>query len=134
MTELERKALLGDPEAQKQCTEQGIILSCPFCGRKVFISDASRSSRCTEATFECGSCDFELTIMQYHLGDADLNPSPLAQYNTRVAPPIGKCKDCQYTCPGSDDSYIVCVMHGHAVKDDGWCNEFEPKEPNHGTL
>lgn len=32
MTELERRALLGDPEAQEQCTRQGIVLACPFCG------------------------------------------------------------------------------------------------------
>lgn len=32
MTELERQALLGSAEAQKQCTEHGIILPCPWCG------------------------------------------------------------------------------------------------------
>ena len=30
--ELIRRALLGDQEAQKECTEKGIVLSCPFCG------------------------------------------------------------------------------------------------------
>lgn len=32
MKELERRALMGDKEAQKLCTEQGIVLPCPFCG------------------------------------------------------------------------------------------------------
>lgn len=34
MTELERKALLGDKGAQRECTEEGIVLPCPFCGEK----------------------------------------------------------------------------------------------------
>ena len=32
MTELERRALLGDAEAQRECTEKGIVLPCPFAG------------------------------------------------------------------------------------------------------
>lgn len=31
MTELERKALLGDQEAQRECTEKGIVLPCSRC-------------------------------------------------------------------------------------------------------
>lgn len=38
MTELERRALLGDKEAQKECTEKGIVLPCPFCGGKAKAS------------------------------------------------------------------------------------------------
>lgn len=34
MTDLERRALLGDQEAQKECTEKGIALPCPHCGAK----------------------------------------------------------------------------------------------------
>ena len=34
MTDLVRRALLGDAEAQKECTEQGIAPPCPFCSKK----------------------------------------------------------------------------------------------------
>ena len=34
MTDLERRALLGDKQAQEECTEKGIVLPCPFCGGK----------------------------------------------------------------------------------------------------
>lgn len=37
MKEIERRALMGDKEAQKECTEQGIILPCPWC--KCEVSD-----------------------------------------------------------------------------------------------
>lgn len=35
MTELERRALMGDKKAQEECTEKGIVLPCPFCGKKL---------------------------------------------------------------------------------------------------
>lgn len=31
MNDLERLALMGDKQAQEECTKQGIILSCPIC-------------------------------------------------------------------------------------------------------
>ena len=34
MTDLVRRALLGDRGAQKECTAQGIALPCPFCSKK----------------------------------------------------------------------------------------------------
>lgn len=30
--ELIRKSLMGDKEAQQECTDRGIVLQCPFCG------------------------------------------------------------------------------------------------------
>ena len=38
MTDLERRSLLGDAEAQRECTEKGIVLPCPFCGWKGKVS------------------------------------------------------------------------------------------------
>ena len=35
MDSLVRKALLGDREAQRECTEKGIVLPCPFCGKEL---------------------------------------------------------------------------------------------------
>ena len=32
MTDLERRALLGDRQAQEECTRKGVVLPCPFCG------------------------------------------------------------------------------------------------------
>lgn len=31
MTDLERRALMGDKKAQEECTEKGIMLPCPHC-------------------------------------------------------------------------------------------------------
>lgn len=31
MNDLERRALMGDKQAQEECTRQGIVLACPHC-------------------------------------------------------------------------------------------------------
>lgn len=57
MVELERKALMGDREAQRLCTEQGIVLPCPRCGEtpveKAFIGARKFYFECN-----CGSATF----------------------------------------------------------------------------
>lgn len=40
MTTLERRALMGDRQAQEECTEKGIMLPCPFCGGLSEIHEA----------------------------------------------------------------------------------------------
>lgn len=41
MTDLIRRALLGDREAQEECTKQGIVLPCPFCGGEAELKQLS---------------------------------------------------------------------------------------------
>ena len=59
MTDLERHALLGDKEAQKECTEKGIVLPCPFCGGKnIEMGAFSISPDC----FIACKCGAEITL------------------------------------------------------------------------
>lgn len=37
MEELERKAIMGDKESQRECTKRGIILPCPKCYKQVKV-------------------------------------------------------------------------------------------------
>lgn len=37
MTELERKAIMGDKESQEECTKKFIILPCPKCHKPVKV-------------------------------------------------------------------------------------------------
>lgn len=115
MTDLERRALLGDRQAQDECTRRGIMLPCPFCGQSEgTVFKLSRSD--LYAHKRTGKCALDGMIIYDLFG-----------WNARPAPPIGRCKDCGNTCPGSDGSCIICTIHGHGVEDDGWCNDFEPK-------
>ena len=39
MGNLVRKALMGNKQAQEECTEKGIALPCPLCGDDVTITE-----------------------------------------------------------------------------------------------
>lgn len=110
MTELERKALLGDPEAQRECTEKGIVLPCSRCGRQGATDKYSNG----DYWYQCPYC---------HSSNGPLsNPKlALAVWNTRPAPPIGRCGECK--------AYIdnKCANTGYYKNESGFCDDFVPK-------
>lgn len=114
MTGLERRALLGDRQAQEECTRQGILLPCPLCGNTNIRTSNWGMWRCW-----CPEC-------RAKSDDCLRERDAIKQWNTRPAPPIGRCKDCANACPGTYGP--VCVIHGYNTDDDAWCNDFEKKE------
>lgn len=116
MTELERRALLGDKDAQRECTEKGIVLACPFCNGDAMIEYD------TVAPFEyavsCGDCG----VM---LGIGEDKQAAVSVWNTRPAPPIGRCGECKHW-------YKKHCAHGtcatEPTKSSFYCGNFEPKE------
>lgn len=127
MTELERRALLGDRQAQKECTRQGIVLPCPFCGGVAMIEYDTVSP--FEYNVLCGDCG----VM---LGISEDKQVAISEWNTRPAPPIGRCKDCEhYTLLGH------CKIHSQEPDEygpgayvemlpDDFCSYFEPRNPD----
>lgn len=84
--ELIRRALLGDPEAQAQCTEKIILLPCPFCGSNNI--DIKYTSALDQMWFQCEKCHTEGPL-------ANRVKDARKFWNTRPAPPIGKCGECK---------------------------------------
>lgn len=88
--ELIRRALLGDQEAQQECTDKGIAIPCPFCqGDKT-----ARRYVCGEGFVECLTC--------HAISSMRSNPDvSLKDWNTRPALPVihakwewhGPCRD-----------------------------------------
>lgn len=116
MTSLERSALLGDKQAQKECTSRGIVLACPFCGGsdgktlfKFVHSDLYAHKR-------TGRCALDGMIIHN-----------VADWNRRPAPPIGRCVECKHGIPYKDD-HIMCKGRWADKDYNGFCNDFEPKE------
>ena len=113
MTDLERRALLGDRQAQDECTRKGIVLPCPICGGKAdkVVYDAA-------GMFVCKKCKiykpFTLVI--------DGARKALTVWNTRPAPPIGRCGECV--------AYIdnKCANTGYYKPESGFCNDFKSKD------
>ena len=107
-TDLERRALLGDQQAQEECSKQEILLPCPFCGSRKIILSNWGMWRCW-----CSEC--------LGKGDDELRRrDAVRDWNRRPAPPIGRCKDCKHQGTGDAD---IC----HSGIDDEFCSGFEPK-------
>ena len=117
MTELERRALLGDREAQKECTEKGIVLPCPFCreAKNLVVRNV-----CGDAFVECLRCH----------ATSSLTSSPdttIKDWNTRPAPPIGRCVTCKHLM--FSDMYGECGRgYLGIVKPDDYCSYYESRE------
>lgn len=118
MTELERRALLGDREAQEECTRQGIMLPCPFCGGEARLKEISG-----RWTVHCVNNCAGTRIFN---DDA----RPLAIWNTRAAPPVGRCKTCRWGLPDEDANGpdIFCNQFDKWLLKDDFCSYYEPKE------
>lgn len=118
--ELIRRALMGDEQAQQECTEKRIVLPCPFCGSdsKMFADIDLFGVRCVDST--CIGHDMRA---DYYLRDRAIE-----DWNTRPAPPVGRCKDCLWYLPISKRcKYSLGGLWGE-VNELSFCSCFKPKE------
>ena len=95
MTDLVRRALLGDREAQEECTRQGIVLPCPFCGAKAEIDVVKKGYK---SIISCKTHWCGFLRHSYNNGDTDVNAARrlLSIWNTRQGPPIVRCGECKH--------------------------------------
>lgn len=119
--ELIRRALMGSQEAQQECTEKEIALPCPFCGVTGDNVALHNNPNSTQFWGYCWGCHTEGPIAHGSVKNA------LSIWNTRPAPPIGRCKDCfQYHSEGPGVGY--CSLDEQGREETNFCSEFEPKE------
>lgn len=126
--DLIRRALMGDQEAQKQCTEAGIVLPCPCCGGEVtFDSIAAHNHLIVELPDYEGGCFVECNDCTYAISGKDKKEA-LKLHNSRPAPPVGRCKDCLWYLPTSKRcKYSLGGLWGE-VNELSFCSCFNPKE------
>ena len=120
MTDLVRRALLGDRTAQKECTEQGVILPCPYCGGTAnFTPDYFLPI--FDIVCECG-----VKIGPWQENEHNL---ALAAWNTRQAPPIVRCRECKHykTPVGAVGGWCECELTPFDTEPDGFCSYGESK-------
>lgn len=110
MTDLERRALMGDKKAQEECTEKGIVLPCPYCGSMKIIDHLE-----PYVWFRCASCGCESMINKD-------KRSALQAWNTRTPPPIGRCGTCDWW--GAVDGPMACDI----TDADDYCSQYEQRE------
>lgn len=119
--ELIRRALLGSRDAQKQCTEKEIVLPCWRCGGESEIQELHTGGKPIYAVTckktYCGAYGCACSTQQ----------KAIEYWNTRPAPPIGRCRDCfQYHSEGPGVGY--CNLDDQGREETNFCSEFEPKE------
>ena len=99
MTEIERKALLGDKMAQERCTENGVILKCPCCGGNNIKYESYLLKGVYDSDFFCEDCFCSVSICSDIDDPIERRKEALGLWNTRIIPPVGKCEDCLYFKP-----------------------------------
>ena len=124
--ELVHRALMGDEQAQQECTEKGIVLPCPFCGSENIVISNWGLWRVW-----CQAC---LGKSDDQLSQADA----IRKWNTRPAPPVGRCGECKYF-NHFFNAVGHCMIHSQEKDSFGdgyrvemlktdFCSYFEPKE------
>ena len=129
MDELIRRALLGSREAQQECTEKRIALPCPFCGSENIVISNWGLWRVW-----CQAC---LGKSDDQLSQADA----IRKWNTRPAPPVGRCKDCVWSREPTKEDYteigrdvlayknsLMCEFCEDARWKDDFCSYFKKRE------
>lgn len=133
--ELIRRALIGDREARDLCTDKGIAIPCPLCGKEdcVEIMDCytaegleSEGESFRKYCFKC-VCNYLKGGCGTSTGVSKTKQEALYKWNTRPAPPIGRCKDCfYYHSEGPGVGY--CSLDDQGREETNFCSEFELKE------
>lgn len=121
MTDLERRALLGDQQAQEECTRQGILLPCWKCGGEAEVNELHTGGKPIYAAackkHHCGA---------YGAGSASV-PKAIEFWNTRPVPPIGRCMECEHL-KDNDGICLYCeVFNMTTPGPEAFCCRFEPK-------
>lgn len=127
--ELILRALLGDKRAQQECTRREIVLPCPKCGKgKIIFWDKKMK------WYSCWDCGMK-SGPKKSFGEA------LRDWNTRPAPPVGRCRDCVWSREPTKEDYaeigrdvlaykdsLVCDFCEDARWKDDFCSYFKAKE------
>lgn len=139
MTDLERRALLGDLQAQNECTRRGIVLPCPFCGgdakvkvQKVQYGLSGTIIRCTKCLAQLRSPDARAVCVSGGLKNVPIvnhREICIGRWNTRPAPPIGRCVECANSpnIKTKTKGMRWCRRFRKEVDPGGYCDGFKPK-------
>lgn len=109
MTDLEKRALMGDKKAQEECTEKGIVLSCPCCGGQAKISNLivrDTGGPYIISVAECRACGTSAsTNATYRSSSCNNVRDVISAWNTRVPPNFWPCGVCEYGQVNKDGSF-----------------------------
>ena len=139
MTELERRALLGDKDAQEECASVGIVLPCPFCESTPIVKVQTAEYGISGTLIRCSKCgaslyspDKKAKITELGVSNVPIEDHTkigVSRWDNRPAPQIGRCEECKrFGRNTENDTYCSCVGGLTDPEEDDFCSYFEPKE------
>lgn len=121
MTSLERRALLGDRQAQEELSWHDELLSCPCCKDKPDYWENRNGG-----FIECTGCGLQMR-------ESSLERA-IKLWNTRPVPPIGFCGECAMLRYNEENEPYCKSPYGLNEPDEtNFCGNFMPKEENYET-
>lgn len=131
--ELIRKALLGDKKAQDECTDKGIMLPCPCCGQEPY-TETFFDRKGWYAVVGCADCPIAIVTITCD-SEEKAQQKALKDWNTRPAPPIGRCGECKHCVGVGKNQALRCTLNSFGVEfgldfitSKSFCSYFEPRE------
>ena len=133
MGNLVRKALMGNKQAQEECTAKGIALPCPFCGGKATMQQdiTGRESYHVACSNVKDMCNLIAGLPMWSESEEDA----LKSWNARPAPPIGRCGECKHCVGVRKNQALRCTLNSFGVEfgldfitSKSFCSYFEPRE------
>lgn len=131
--ELIRKALLGDKKAQDECTDKGIMLPCPCCGQEPY-TETFFDRKGWYAVVGCADCPIAIVTITCD-SEEKAQQKALKDWNTRPAPPIGRCGECRHCVGVGKNQALRCTLNSFGVEfgldfitSKSFCSYFEPRE------
>ena len=131
--ELIRKALLGDKKAQDECTDKGIMLPCPCCGQEPY-TETFFDRKGWYAVVGCADCPIAIVTITCD-SEEKAQQKALKDWNTRPAPPIGRCGECRHCVGVGKNQALRCTLNSFGVEfgldfitSESFCSYFEPRE------
>lgn len=131
--ELIHRALMGDKQAQEECTEKGILLPCPCCGREPY-TETFFDRKGWYAVVGCADCPIAIVTITCD-SEEKAQQKALKDWNTRPAPPIGRCGECRHCVGVGKNQALRCTLNSFGVEfglgfitSESFCSYFEPRE------
>lgn len=128
ITNLERLALLGDRQSQRECTKKRIMLPCPLCRRRVRYYFSPKHEEGTKGDIlVIPDKSYVRCVCGYSVSGYGADAA-IEIHNKRPRPLIGQCKDCDSWRGEPEDEYAHCRDCDGVMEADNFCRNFEPRE------
>lgn len=131
ISNIERLALLGNLNAQRECTKKRIMLPCPLCRRRVRYYFSPKHEEGTKGDIlVIPDKSYVRCVCGYSVSGYGADAA-IEIHNKRPRPPVGSCYDCshyfQCECLKIYDDGNCSTDARQERKPEDFCSYFKPR-------